>query len=208
MKRRGGVLPPPPPTHPSTHHSAHAFEVVLKWASPGVSESVRSFASLPGRVALRTGQGATGAESSGERISPLSAPRVWSQPRATQVQTVDLEAELQLQHFYFVFIFFLAHFHFPASGQAVVTGVVPSPPRFLPSIFIAHRIQQSRCSSIIHRVLLSHALALSASQFVHKKRSQRIYANMHSAGLELTKLTYTRLEDNLIRHRGDRSPIR
>ena len=28
---------------------------------------------------------------------------------------------------------------------------------------------------------------------------------MHSAGLELTKLTYTRLEDNLIRHRGDRA---
>ena len=27
---------------------------------------------------------------------------------------------------------------------------------------------------------------------------------MHLAGLELTKLTYTRLEDNLIRHRGDR----
>ena len=26
---------------------------------------------------------------------------------------------------------------------------------------------------------------------------------MHSAGLELTKLTYTRLEDNLIRLRGD-----
>ena len=28
---------------------------------------------------------------------------------------------------------------------------------------------------------------------------------MHSAGLELTKLTYARLEDNLIRHRGDRT---
>ena len=27
---------------------------------------------------------------------------------------------------------------------------------------------------------------------------------MHSAGLELTKLTYTRVQDNLIRHRGDR----
>ena len=27
---------------------------------------------------------------------------------------------------------------------------------------------------------------------------------MHSAGLELAKLTYIRLEDNLIRHRGDR----
>ena len=26
---------------------------------------------------------------------------------------------------------------------------------------------------------------------------------MDSGGLELTKLTYTRLEDNLIRHRGD-----
>ena len=31
-----------------------------------------------------------------------------------------------------------------------------------------------------------------------------MYTSMHSEGLELTKLTYTRLEDNLIRHRGDR----
>ena len=52
-------------------------------------------------------------------------------------------------------------------------------------------------------MFLTHALALSASQFVHKKKSQRIYTSMHSAGLELAKLTYTRLEDNLIRHRGD-----
>ena len=104
----------------------------------------------------------------------------------------------------FFFFFFSSHFYFPASGQAVVTGVVPSPPRFLPSIFIAHRVQQSHCSSIFHRMLLTHALALSASQFGHKKKSQRIYTSMHSAGLELTKLTYTRLEDNLIRHRGDR----
>ena len=36
---------------------------------------------------------------------------------------------------FFFFFFFFAHFHFPASGQAVVTGVIPSPPRFLPSIF-------------------------------------------------------------------------
>ena len=108
------------------------------------------------------------------------------------------------EFFFFFFFFFFAHFHFPASGQAVVTGVNPSPPRFLPSIFIAHRVQQSHCSSIVHRVLLTHALALSASQLVHKKKSQRIYTSMHSAGLELTKLTCTRLEDNLIRHRGDR----
>ena len=81
------------------------------------------------------------------------------------------------------------------------------PPRFLPSIFIAHRVQQSHCSSISHEMLLTRALALSASQFVHKKKSQRIYTSMHSVGLELTKLTYTRLEDNLIRLRGDRRPV-
>ena len=86
----------------------------------------------------------------------------------------------------------------------MVTGVVPSSPASLPSIFIAHRVQQSHCSSIFRRLLLTHALALTASQFVHKKKSQRIYTSMHSAGLEVTKLTYTRLEDNLIRHRGDR----
>ena len=51
-------------------------------------------------------------------------------------------------------------------------------------------------------MLLTDALALSASQFVHKKKSHRICTSMHSAGLELTKLTYTRLEDDLIRDRG------
>ena len=86
----------------------------------------------------------------------------------------------------------------------MVTGVVPSPPRFLPSIFIAHRVERSHCSTIFHRVLLTHALALSASQFVHKTKSLRIYTSMHSAGLELTKLAYTRLKDNLIRDRSDR----
>ena len=85
---------------------------------------------------------------------------------------------------------------------AMVTGVVPSPPRFSPSIFIAHRVQQSHCSSTFHRLLLTHALALSASQFVCKKKSPRTCTSMHSGGFELTKLTYTRLEDNLIRHRG------
>ena len=104
-------------------------------------------------------------------------------------------------HFFF---FLLSHFCFPASGQAVVTtGVVPSP-RY--SIFIAHRHQQSHCSSIFHQVLLTHAVVLSASQFVHKKKSPRMYTSMHSGGFELTKLTYTRLKDNLIRHRGDGLP--
>ena len=38
------------------------------------------------------------------------------------------------------------------------------------------------CSSIFHRLLLTHALALSASQFVHKKKSQRIYMSMYALG--------------------------
>ena len=88
------------------------------------------------------------------------------------------------------YIHIFAHFYSPASGQVVVTGVVPSSPRFLPSNFFAHRVQHSHCSSIFHRVLLTHDFALSASQFVRKKKSPRIYTSMHSAGLELTKLTY------------------
>ena len=103
--------------------------------------------------------------------------------------------------------FFFSHLYFPASGQAVVTSVVPSPSRFLSSILIAHGVQQSLCSSIFHRVWLTHALALSASQCVHKKKPSRIYTSVYSGGFEVTKLTYTRLEDNLIRHRGDRTYI-
>ena len=73
-------------------------------------------------------------------------------------------------HFLFFILFFIfTHFHFPASGQAVVTGVIPSPPRFLPSIFIAHRVQQSHCSSIVHRMLPTHALALSAVNLFTRK---------------------------------------
>ena len=69
--------------------------------------------------------------------------------------------------FFFIYIFFLAHFHFPASGQAVVTGVIPSPPRFLPSIFIAHRVQQSHCSSIVRRMLLTHYYSVLNSSVFH-----------------------------------------
>ena len=102
-------------------------------------------------------------------------------------------------------IIMFTHFYIPASGQAVVTGVVPSSPRFSSSIIIAHSVQQSHRSSIFHRVLLTNALALSASQFVHKKKSLQIYTSKHSGELELTKLTYTRLVGNLILcHRGDR----
>ena len=109
-----------------------------------------------------------------------------------------------LKFVYSYLLLFFTHFRLQASGKAVVTGVVPSSPGYVPSIFIAHRIQQSHCSSIFHRVLLAHALALSASQFVRKRKSLRFYSNMHSGGLELARLTYIRVEDNLIRHRDDR----
>ena len=78
-------------------------------------------------------------------------------------------------NYHFFFIFALTS-TFPASGHAVVTGVVPSPPRLLPSFFIAHRVQQSHCSSNFHRVLLTRALAFSASQFVRKEKSTNLYA--------------------------------
>ena len=102
-----------------------------------------------------------------------------------------------------IFIFFrFAHTStFQNKPWSQVSSLLP--PGSSPSIFIAHKVQQPHCSSIFHRVLLTHALALSASPFVHKKKSPRIYTSMHSGGFERTKLTYTRLEDNLIRHRGD-----
>ena len=112
------------------------------------------------------------------------SPQLWS-----DVVRNALAHECYLRRFtreyiyIYIDIFFFAHFYFPASGQAVVTGVIPFPPRFLPSIFIAHRVQQSHCSSIFHRVLLTHALALSASQFVRKKKSPRIYTSMHPGGI-------------------------
>ena len=74
------------------------------------------------------------------------------------------------------------------------------------NFFFPHRVQQSHsllvdCSS---SVADSRSRAFSASQSKHKKKPPRSYTSTHSRGFELTKLTYTRLEDNLIRHRGDR----
>ena len=90
-------------------------------------------------------------------------------------------------------IFFFFHTHLLSSlwtSRGHRCRPFPPPrPRFLPSIFIAHRVQHTHCSSTFHRVLLTHALALSASQFVHKKKSPQICTSMHSWGFELTKLT-------------------
>ena len=124
---------------------------------------------------------------------------------STHVRFLFPSAMLFLLRFFVTFFF--VHFSHTSTFQLLdkpwsqVSSLLP--PRFLPPFFIAHRVQQSHCSSMFHRMLLTHALALSASQFVHKKKSQRICTRMHLAGLKLTKLTYTRLEDYLKCHRGD-----
>ena len=75
---------------------------------------------------------------------------------------------------------------------------------------LAFNYYRAQGSSIPLLVDFSSSVADSCSRafrkasFVHKKKSPRIYTSMHSGGFELTKLTYTRLEDNLIRHWGDR----
>ena len=76
--------------------------------------------------------------------------------------------------FFFFFLTLLLSSFWTSRGHK---GVVPSLPRFLPSIFIAHRVQQSHCSSSCFKCLLTQALALSASQSGHKKKSQRSYTS-------------------------------
>ena len=95
------------------------------------------------------------------------------------------------------FFFFLSHtftFQLLDKPWSQVSSLLPpgSCLQFL------SRIGFSNPTARRFRVLLTHALALSASQYVHKKNSQRICTGTHLAGLELTKLTYTRLEDKLI----------
>ena len=85
----------------------------------------------------------------------------------------------------------------------------PAVPAF--SFYRGSRVQQSHCWSIFHGVLLTHALVLSASQFVQEKKSPRLYIRVctrRDSNSRIWPRTYTRLEDNLIqqlvRHRGDR----
>ena len=111
-------------------------------------------------------------------ISPPSAPRGQNHnPPRIDIAPHSTKNVCSLPDRYladiYLFIFrFSSHSStfFPASGQAVVTGVVPSAPRFLLSFFFAHRVQQSHCSSIFRRVLLTHALGFSASQFMRKEK--------------------------------------
>ena len=123
---------------------------------------------------------------------------VW--PRVQGV-TVQLGSTSFVRHFFIFFshTFTLQLLDMPWS-QVSSLSAPGSCLQFLSRIMFRNPTARRR----FHRMMLTHALALSASPIMHKIMSQRVYTSMHSAGLELTKQTYTRLEDNLIRHRGDR----
>ena len=101
---------------------------------------------------------------------------------------------------FFFFIFFLER---PWSQ----VGVVPSP---LPGSCLQLILPIGFANPTARRFLLKRChltLGFSAqctSEFLHKKKSPRVCTSMHSGELKLTKLIYTRLEDNLIRHWGGR----
>ena len=73
-----------------------------------------------------------------------------------------------------------------SSGQAVATGVVPFPPRDVPSIFIAHRVQHSHCSSIF-----IECCKLTLSRFpliiFYARKSPYEYLYVYSVRIELAK---------------------
>ena len=81
-----------------------------------------------------------------------------------------------------------------SSGQAAVTGVVPSPPRYVP-LFLSRfdRVQPSQCSSISSNVANSRFPLIN----INAGKSPYEYAlaetqstSMHSARLDPTKLIF------------------
>ena len=85
-----------------------------------------------------------------------------------------------------------SHFYFPASGQAVVTGVDPSPPPVLASN--SYRAK----GSAIPSVASSRSRAFRKSICAQEKAPTNFYEYALGGTRSHTKLTYTRLEDNLI----------
>ena len=86
----------------------------------------------------------------------------------TRMNVVDVDRWKQLT---FCSCFYFSRIYFPASGQALVTGVVPTCPRFLPSTCYRAYVGFSNPTARRFFIeLLTHALALSASPFVHLSR--------------------------------------
>ena len=89
-----------------------------------------------------------------------------------------------------------------SSGQAVVTGVVPSSPRYVPPIFIAHRVQHSHCSSIF---IECRQLTLSRFPLINFFNANKKSLRVCALGENWTReIDFSRHEDNLPSHRGRR----
>ena len=107
---------------------------------------------------------------------------------------------------YFVFVFcsrffvITSLFYFQASGQAVVAGVVPSLPWLVPSISIAHRVQQSSCSSAFVECCYLTLSRFPQVNLCTSKSPSRIYTCVQSGRFEHKKLAFYRLEYTLIHH--------
>ena len=74
----------------------------------------------------------------GKGMARLIGPVAFATARVASVTVSSVESLLIMGGC--VVNAFFTHFYLPASGQAVVTCVVPSFPRFLPSDFIAHKV--------------------------------------------------------------------
>ena len=90
--------------------------------------------------------------------------------------------------------FFPHHFYFLAQLEGgftlsdlldVDTGVVPFPPRYVPSIFIAHRVQHSHCQSVFIECC---QLTLSRFPLTNFYARQNPCEYVHSVRIELAKL--------------------
>ena len=88
----------------------------------------------------------------------------------------------------------------------MVTGVVPSPP-----LVLAFNFYRAKGSAIPLLVDFSSSVANSRSRAFRKSicAKEKLPTNLYEYALEGIRTheteTYTRLEDNLIRHRGDRT---
>ena len=104
--------------------------------------------SIPGSLFYKSIQNTSAVRSTNLGLILISASYVMIIPGCASVQVCKPHRSRRTRtRLVGTIFFFSTHIYFPASGQGMVTGVVLSLPRFLPSIFIAHRVQQSHCSS-------------------------------------------------------------